>query len=109
MKNSTAILATIALGAALAVGSATASMARGDSGGHGGGGHGGSSGASLMDRVNGADGGTVGVNHGFGHESHFGGLRRHDEATAFWGSSPFCSYGPASGTYTGLYGRHYCS
>jgi hypothetical protein len=44
MKRSTTILATIALGAMLATGSATVSMARGGGGGgggHGGGGHGG--------------------------------------------------------------------
>ena len=43
MRNSTAILATVALGAVLAIGSATASMAHGGGGGGGGfgGGHGG--------------------------------------------------------------------
>ena len=113
MKNSTAILATIALGAALAVGSASASMARGGMGGHGGGmggGHGGS-GASIMNHGSGSDGDrSAGGNHGFGHGRHFGGFRRHDDANAFFGFSPFCSYGPASGTYVGRYGiHHYCS
>ena len=40
MRNSTAILATVALGAVLAIGSATASMAHGGGGGFGGGGGG---------------------------------------------------------------------
>ena len=119
MKNSTAILATIALGAALATGSATASMARGGMSGHGGGmsDHGGSMGGghtggipSIMNQGNGSDGGrSVGGSRAFDHGRHFGGFRGRDDANAFFGSGPFCSYGPASGTYTGRYGRHYCS
>jgi hypothetical protein len=122
MRNSTTILATIALGAALAVGSATASMARGGGmGGHGGGmtshgdgafsgGHGGGA-PSIMNRGNGFDGGrSVGGNHGFGHGRHFGGFRGHDDTNAFLEFGPLCSYDPASGTYVGHHGlRHYCS
>ncbi|UVK41256.1 hypothetical protein LHFGNBLO_002835 [Mesorhizobium sp. AR10] len=123
MKNSTAILATIVLGAALAVGSATASMARGGMGGHGGGGmtshgasafsggHGGGGTPSIMNRGNGSDGGrSVSGNHGFDHGRRSGGFRRHDNANAFFGFGPFCSYGPASGAYGGWYGVHHnCS
>ena len=106
MKNSTAILATIALGAALAVGSATASMARGGMGGHGGhGGHEGSGNPSFMTNGSGFDGGRdASGNHGFSHGRHF-----NNDANAFFGFGPFCSYGPASGQYTGRYERHYCS
>ena len=123
MKNSTAILATIALGAALAVGSATASMARGGGmGGHGGSGMGGHDGGgfsgehdgggipSIMNHGTGSYGGrSVGGNHGFGHGRHYGRFRGRDDAHAFFGFDPFCSYGPASRTYVGRYGlRHYC-
>ena len=71
MKNSTAILATVALGAVLAVGAATASMARG---GGGGGGHmGGGGGGGHM-----GGGGSIPfiMNHGggsFGGGRSFGG------------------------------------
>jgi BA14K-like protein len=123
MKNSTTILATIALGAALAVGSATASMARGGGmGGHGGGGmsshgggfgggHGGSGGPSLMNHESGSDGGrSSGGNHGFDHGRHFAGFRGHDDTNAFLEVGPLCSYDPASGTYVGYHGlRHGCS
>ena len=116
MKNSTTILATIALGAALAVGSATASMARGGMGGHGGegfgGGHQGSGSGtqSFMTNGSGSDGGrSEGGNHGSSHGRHFSGLRGNDDANAFFGFGPFCSYGPASGQYAGRYERHYCS
>lgn len=107
MKNSTAILATIALGAALAVGSATASMARGGMGGHGDGGHEGSGNPSFMTNGSGFDGNRG--NHGFSHGRHSD-LRENDDANAFFGFGPSCSYGPASGAYAGRYGlRHYCS
>jgi len=112
MKNSTTILATIALGAALAVGSATASMARGGMGGHSDGGHegSGSGSQSFMTNGNGSDGGrSEGGNHGFSHGRHFSGLRGNDDANALFGFGPFCSYGPASGQYTGRNERHYCS
>jgi hypothetical protein len=88
MKNSTAILATVALGAVLAIGSATASMARGGMGGHGGGGmsshgggafsgdHGGGT-PSIMNHGSGSNGGrSVSGNHGFGHGRHFRGFPR---------------------------------
>jgi hypothetical protein len=127
MKNSTAILATIALGAVLAIGSATASMARGGMGGHGGGGgmggHGGGGTPSIMNQGSGFGGGrSFGGNHGFGHEHH--GFRGRHDANAFFGFGPFAydddsaaycrqlyrSYDPASGTYLGQHGlRHYCS
>ncbi|MBZ9758186.1 hypothetical protein LB524_23145 [Mesorhizobium sp. ESP6-5] len=73
MKNSTAIFTTIALGTVLAIGSATASMARGGMGGHGGTGHGhGGSGHSIV-TSNGADD-SMGMagdrDTGRGHHSH---------------------------------------
>ncbi|MFB9983920.1 BA14K family protein [Mesorhizobium kowhaii] len=131
MKNSAAILATVALGAVLAIGSATASMARGgEMGGHGGGGMGGGHGGgmgggtpSIMNHGSGSGGSrSFGGSHGFGDGHHdFHG--RHD-ANAFFGFGPFAyddgtaaycerlyrSYDPASGTYLGQHGlRHYCS
>jgi hypothetical protein len=129
MKNSTAILATVALGAVLAFGSATASMARGGMGGHGDGmgghgmgGHAGGGTPSIMNQGSGSNGGRSVGNHGFGH-GHHGFHGRHD-ANAFFGFGPFAhddgtdaycgqlyrSYDPASGTYLGRHGlRHYCS
>lgn len=102
MRNSTNILATIALGAVLAIGSASASMARDAGGGHMGGGHmgggfGGDHGASatpfFMNRGGGYGGGrSFGGYHGFGGGHHFGGFRgRHDRdgANAFFGFGPF--------------------
>ena len=89
MKNSTSILATVALGAVLAIGSATASMAR-DPGSHGRGFGGGpsSNSASAGDHAYGAtipfmanNGASLSsdqdfsFHHGFGTQRHVGGLR----------------------------------
>jgi hypothetical protein len=119
MRNSTNILATIALGAVLAIGAASASMARDNhGGGHMGGGFGGdhSGGATpfFMNR-----GGGYGGGRGFGGH-HFGGFRgRHDSGGAFFGFGPFWSdqywaYDDDGAAYCRrVHGRHgvryYCS
>jgi hypothetical protein len=82
MKRSTTVLATIALGAMLATGSATASMARG-------GGHGGHAAARIH------RGG-----HGFGHAARFHGRGFH----GFRGHRGWGGYGG----YGGYYGGDYC-
>lgn len=131
MRNSTTILATIALGAVLAIGSATASMARG--GNHGGFGGGHSFGGHSFTMNHGGFGGGrgFGMRHGFNGDHHFDG-RRHfgrfrgrGDFDGFLGFAPFLglgqyeadpgycenyrSYDPASGTYLGRGGhRYYC-
>ncbi|UVK40718.1 hypothetical protein LHFGNBLO_002227 [Mesorhizobium sp. AR10] len=112
MKRSTTILATIALGAMLATGSATVSMARG--GGHGGGGFdfgGGGHGENMggggyvggFGRGDGGDFGshpvTVrGGNHFGGHE--FG--RRHGRGSDFYDDG-YCGYPYPYYEYRGLF------
>ena len=85
MRNSTAILATVALGAVLAIGSATASVARdAGNGGHGRGfgGEASSNSASAGDHAYGAtipfmanNGASVSSDHGFSFRHGFGGNR----------------------------------
>jgi hypothetical protein len=88
MKTSTTILATIALGAMLATGSATASMARGGGGGGGGGGHGGGGfgGGGHAESFGGDDVGGHAGGFGGGHvgalgSGHLGGIGRGAHAT----------------------------
>ena len=86
MRNSTAILATVALGAVLAIGSATASMARDAGNGDHGRGFGGepsSNSAFAGDHAYGAtipfmanNGASLSSDHGFSFRHGFGG-RRH--------------------------------
>ena len=91
MRNSTAILATVALGAVLAIGSATASVARDAGHGRGFGGEGSSNSASAGDHAYGAtipfmanNGASLSSDHGFsfrhgfGGERHVGGFRGRD-------------------------------
>jgi hypothetical protein len=72
MKRATTILATVALGAMLATGSATMSMARGGGGGHGGGGHGGDFGGGHSESM-GNGGGSGGVTFS-NHAANVGGV-----------------------------------
>jgi hypothetical protein len=134
MRNSTAILATVALGAALAVGSATESMARGFHGGgfHGGGfhgrpfvmRHGGGFGGRQFAMRNGGFGMRHGFNrgHGFYGGRHFGRFRGDDDFLAFglgslWGPGQYWAYNDYGGypggyceRYIGRHGvvRYYC-
>ena len=118
MRNSTAILATVALGAVVAVGSTTDSMARGFHGGgfHGGGFHGR---PFMMHRGGGfARNGGFGMRHGFnrGHgfygRRHFGRFHdRGDDFLAFglgslWGSGQYWAYNDYGG-YPGGYCERY--
>ncbi|MEI9424158.1 hypothetical protein O7A70_23605 [Mesorhizobium sp. Cs1299R1N1] len=116
MRKVTAILATLALGAALATGTATVSMARGGgggghgggfggghsigggfSGGHGFGGHGLGGGARAFGGIAGsrAVARNFGVNHAvaIGHDRvaarDFRRDRRDDQ---YWGPYPYCEY-----------------
>ena len=125
MRKSTAILATIALGAVLAIGSVSDSMARGGGGGGGGGfGGGGAHGFGC--------GGFGGGDHGFGdrgfgrdyggfggwwddgdpyyYPDYYGGYAANDGANVSSCEARYHSYNPATGTYLGYDGhRHYCS
>ena len=90
MKTSTTILATIALGAVLATGSAYASVARGGGGGHGGGGFGGGGGhaegfgGGHMGGFGGGHMGGSGGDHVGAHGSgHMGGIGRGAHAAGF--------------------------
>jgi len=117
MRNLTNILATIAFGTVLALGSASVSMARdAGGGGHMGGGFGGDHGGSATPFFMNSGGGYGGGRgyHGFDGSHHSGGFRgRYDRdgANAFFGFGPFwpdqywaydCD-DPASGSY-----RYYC-
>ena len=122
MKNATKILATVALGAVLAAGSATASMARGGGGGgHGGapfamnhgGGFGGahSFGARPFAMNHGGDRG-FGMRHDFNRDHrfdarrHFGRFGDDDDNFAFFGFGPF--WGPGQYWAYNGYGAGYC-
>ena len=138
MRNSTAILATAALGAVLAVGSATELMARGFHGGgfrgahgatpfiHHGGGFGGRAfGGRHFAMRNGGFGMRHGFNrgHGFYGRRHFGRFRGDDDFFAFglgslWGPGQYWAYNDYGGypggyceRYVGRHGvvRYYCS
>ena len=106
MKRSATIFATIALGAMLAIGSATASMARGGG-----------------DGIGGGDGGLVGRVHvdGFDGRDHTGrfvsrrlntGLRgnpRYDDPWRDYGTDGACSFDVVTARYVGPDGIwHYC-
>ena len=109
MRNSTAILATVALGAVLAIGSATASMARGSSSSDHGRGFGGapsSESATAGDHAYGEtipflanNGASLSSGHGFGFHHGFGTQRT---GGRYRGHSPYAS-GPLSwlNPYTG--------
>jgi hypothetical protein len=109
MRNSTAILATVALGAVLAIGSATASMARGSSSSDHGRGFGGGPSSESADAGDHAYGATIPFmanngaslssdqgftyRHGFGGERHVGGWRGRNSA-----SGPLSWLNPYTGT-----------
>jgi hypothetical protein len=113
MKNSTAILATVALGAVLAIGSATASMARGDGSSDHGRGFGGgpsSNSASAGDHAYGAtipfmanNGASLSSDqgfsfrHGFGGERQVGGRRGRNSVSPY-ASGPLSWLSPYRGT-----------
>jgi hypothetical protein len=122
MRKSTLILTTIALGAALAIGSVSDSMARGGGGGHGGGGFG----------AGGGDHGFGGGDHGFGDRGfgrgyggfggwwddwgpddypyYYGNYAANNDANVASCEARYHSFNPATGTYLGYDGhRHYCS
>jgi len=85
MKRATTILATIALSAMLATGSATVSMARGG-GGHGGGGHGGGfgGGGHSESMIGGGHRGGFGGSEAFSsHAAHLGGGVRGADGRGF--------------------------
>jgi hypothetical protein len=126
MRKSTLILTTIALGAALAIGSVSDSMARG--GGGGGGGHGGGG----FGDGGGGHGFGGGGDHGFGDRGfgrgyggfggwwddwdpddypyYYGGYAANDDANVASCEARYHSFNPATGTYLGYDGhRHYCS
>jgi hypothetical protein len=112
MRNSTAILATVALGAVLAIGSATASMARGSSSSDHGRGFGGgpsSESADAGDHAYGAtipfmtnNGASLATDHGFSFRHGFGGSRRvggyrgHDSVSPY-ASGPLFWLNPYTG------------
>ncbi|MER9235024.1 hypothetical protein NKI56_23505 [Mesorhizobium sp. M0622] len=116
MKRSTTILATIALGAMLATGSATVSMARGGGGGgggHGGGGFGGGGHAAGMgggDFGGGRGGGFGGHSASIGRDihvsgSHVGGYRfrrGRGYGSDFYGDD-YCGYPYPYHEYQGLF------
>jgi hypothetical protein len=125
MKNITSILATVALGAALAIGPATMSMAHGGGGGHGGGrggGHADHSDHGFGSRgfgERGFDGGRGVGSMGFGadrsvgdraiHRELIGPPEGHDHDTATYCLRLHPTYDPSSGIYFGPDGvRHYC-
>ena len=100
MTRSATILATIALGAMLATGTATVSMARG--GGHGGGGHGGG-GHHIIRGGHGFHGGG----HGFGGHHFRGGFRGHHHFRGgFRGRGFRRGWGGWGGPW--WYGNNYC-
>jgi hypothetical protein len=120
MRTSTAILATAALGALVAVGSTTESMARGFHGGGGGGFHG-----TPFIRHGGGFGGRefarnggFGMRHGFNRGYGFYGGRRfgrfHDRGDDFlafglgslWGAGQYYAYNDYGG-YPGGYCERY--
>lgn len=115
MRKSTLILTTIALGAVLAIGSVSDSMARGGGGGHGGGGFGdGGGGHGFGDRGFGRG------YDGFGgwwdawgpdyYPYYYGDHAANNDANVASCEARYRSYNPATGTYLGYDGhRHYCS
>jgi hypothetical protein len=118
MRKSTAILTTIALGAALAIGSVSDSMARGGGGGGGGGfgdgGHGGGDfGRGGFGRDYGGFGGWWDPGDDWGpdyYPDYNGSSAANDDARGMSCESRYRSYNPATGTYLGYDGHHhYCS
>ncbi|MER9565150.1 BA14K family protein [Mesorhizobium sp. M0571] len=111
MRKSTLILTTIALGAVLAIGSVSESMARGGGGGHGVGFGGGDHG--FGDRGFGRGYGGVGGwwdDWGPDYYPYYGNYAANDDANVTSCEARYHSYNPATGTYLGYDGhRHYCS
>jgi len=122
MRKSTLILTTITLGAVLAIGSVSDSMARGGGGGggHGGGGFGGGFGDGGVDHGGGDRGfGDRGFDRGYGgiggwwddwgpdYYPYYGNYAANDDASIASCEARYRSFNPATGTYLGYDGRRH--